>query len=137
MTARDLHAFSDVAEADQEGKMMDSDTKLFSIDHPPYITVAPDRATHLHGLEPRKDATADWNRAFPEVDYSVTVPEIWDRINYEKNYRNMLNFNPEAEKDLFNIRMALKTRDVCIVSGSPTYPYCPRKIVYDVIKEER
>jgi len=136
MTAKDMATFSDVAEADQDGKRVTEDTELFAIEHPPFITTAPRRAESLHGLKPPKNATSDFKRGMAEVSYDAKVPEVMKEIKYEKQYKKMLNFNPEAEKELFRIKMLLKTRDVCIISGSPTYPYCPRKIVYDMVMED-
>lgn len=132
MTAKDLAVFAGNASADQDGKFVDEDTRLYAIDHPPFITVAPDRAEKLYGLKPPKGAVADWNREVP----TNGLLETWEKVNYEKQYKNMLSFNPQAEKDLFEIRMALKAKDVCIVSGSPLYPYCPRGIVYRKLTEE-
>lgn len=132
MTAFDLSTYGDIGPADQDGMTVENDTVLYWIEQPPFITTPPDRAEPLYGLKPPKSATEDWNREVP----TNTLDETWEKTDYKQQYLDMLDFNPQAKKDLFELRMRLKIDDVCIISGSPLYPKCPRGIVYELLKGE-
>jgi len=128
MTAKSTQVHSDAGEADQNHTVT-SDVSLYAIDQPPFITVPPVNCTELNALSPPDRLVSDWNRLIPEN----SIMETWEKTNYEERYRNFIEDDFMAQKQIDIIEGELEENDVCIISGSSLYPLCPRRILYEII----
>ena len=120
-----------VSEADQPGKRVDEDTKVFAITHPPWYTISNRIDERLEGLNPPRQLTEDWNRNVAELGPYQT----WEEIDFEKRYIQHIELAPPAEAALRKIKMLLNVGDVCLVCGDRCYDLCPRRLVYERIQE--
>jgi len=128
-TAQDIALAADVAEADQSGEQVDKGMEIYSIEHPPFITVTPAFCHELDELTPPDKLVADWNRLVPEME----LMEAWQESNYEQRYKEYLEDSFTADKQLEELSSASDDGGVCLISGSTMYPLCPRRILYEMI----
>lgn len=131
VTAPLEQSYGDFGYADQEGEELDSKTVFFCLKHPPWVCPSLKAESTLKGLEPPRKLTRDWNKTI----INNTVPETWEKINYEERYRKHLETNKRARNDLYRISTLSKHQEVCLLCQDLFYQFCIRRIIYEYLQE--